>query len=62
VVEAATYRAYLKLAGERLNGNAKSDVLADLKRKAAASTVNPSGAAGGTGPPITSFEDPRLNW
>lgn len=63
-VRAATYQLYHKIVGPKLAQRASQDTVADLQRKAHASTaVNPSSAAPATKKPITSFHDlPAEAW
>ena len=57
-VRAAAYRAYHQIVGPKLGNNSQQAVLADLQRKAAASTsVNPSSAKATTPVRPKSFHD-----
>jgi hypothetical protein len=62
-VRAAAYRAYHQVVGPKLLASGQQTVVADLQRKAHASTaVNPSAAALSTPARPRSFDDPSLQW
>jgi hypothetical protein len=64
-VKAAAYQAYYRVVGPKLKngGQTKQDVMADLQRKAAASTsVNPSAASSAAPRSPSSFFDKDLKW
>jgi len=62
-VNAAVYRLYVKHVVPTLSQKAQTQVLDDLKTKAAASTsVNPASAAPTSTAGIKGFNDPRLQW
>lgn len=62
-VKANALMAYWAVVGPKLNGSGKSEVLADLQRKAKANTgVNPGASSSASPPNITDFDDPRLEW
>ena len=62
-VKAAAYSAYLKVVTPKLQNGTKQAVVADLQRKAHASTsVNPASAAPSTPKSPASFFDPALEW
>jgi hypothetical protein len=63
-VNAATYRAYLKVVLPTLDSAAQSKLMGHLQTKAAASLsgVNPASAAPTSTGNIRSFNDPALTW